>query len=422
MSAGRRNLLRVAAVLAVVASSCGDDDDDDDDAAAPSAAVASTAPPEDPVADAEARVAAAQDAVADATASLEAAVDQTCGDAETYLDALDRYGKLFTDGAATVGDVQTLGADLVAPRDTVTAAAAAVVEARTALAAAEQELIDAEAALAVAIATASSVPPPASTEPAPTTSTLVPAASVDRVRQAEEELATASAGITEATPLADATAEYNSAAFALQIAWSRVLVEGGCLSDEEQAQALEQVTAYTVDAQTRLQAAGYDPGDIDGIYGPKTVAAVKQLQADSGLRETGYLDAATTAALDAKLAELGAQEAAAAMTETAAVQAVLTAAGFWSGPIDGEWTDELTQALMAFQTALGVPPTGAVDVATLAAFEQALAERDAIVQGAATSTTPPATTPPRTTVAPPPPQPEPEPTTAAATSTSAAGP
>ena len=183
------------------------------------------------------------------------------------------------------------------------------------------------------------------------------------------------------------------------------------------------MTAYTVNAQTRLQAAGYDPGDIDGIYGPKTVAAVKQLQADNGLRETGFLDAATTAALDAKLAELGAQEEAAAMTETAAVQAVLTAAGFWSGPIDGQWTDELTEALMAFQTALGVPPTGAVDVATLAAFEQALAERDAIVQGAATSTTPPATTPPRATVAPPPPQPEPEPTTAAATSTSvAAGP
>ena len=118
-------------MLAVVASSCGDDDDvADDDAAAPSSAVASTAPAEDPVAAAEARVAAAQGAVADATASLDAAVDEACGDAETYLDALDRYGKLFTDDAATVGDVQTLGADLVEPRDTVTAAAAAVVDAR----------------------------------------------------------------------------------------------------------------------------------------------------------------------------------------------------------------------------------------------------------------------------------------------------
>ena len=158
-----------------------------------------------------------------------------------------------------------------------------------------------------AIATVSSVAPPEGTEPAATTSTLVPAASVERVRQAEEDLAAAAAGITAATPLADATAEYNSAAFALQIAWSWVLVEGGCLSDEQQAQALDQVTAYTVDAQTRLQAAGYDPGEIDGIYGPNTVAAVKQLQADSGLRETGYLDAATTAVLDAKLAELGAR-------------------------------------------------------------------------------------------------------------------
>ena len=180
---------------------------------------------------------------------------------------------------------------------------------------------------------------------------------------------------------------------------------------------------YTVNAQTRLQAAGYDPGDIDGIYGPKTVAAVSNCRPTTGCARPGSSTAATTAALDAKLAELGAQEEAAAMTETAAVQAVLTAASFWSGPIDGQWTDELTQALMAFQTALGVPPTGAVDVATLAAFEQALAERDAIVQGAATSTTPPATTPPRPTVAPPFAAPEPDPTlTAATTSTSVAGP
>ena len=38
------------------------------------------------------------------------------------------------------------------------------------------------------------------------------------------------------------------------------------------------------------------------------------------------------------------------------------------------WTDELTAALQEFQIALGVEPTGVVDAATLAAFEQALAE------------------------------------------------
>lgn len=384
MSTALRRLLGVAAALAVLVSACGDDD------TAPSA---SSAPAEDPVTAAEARVSAAESAVDEAQAHLDTAGEQFCGDATAYVDTLDRYGKLFTDSTATVGDVQTLGADLVAPRDAVAAALDAVAAARDDLAAAEQELVDAQAALAIAVATASSLPAPTSTEPGTTTTTtLVPAATVDRVRQAEEELTATAAGITETTPLAEATAEYNSAAFALQIAWSRLLFDAGCLSDEQEAQAVEQVTAYTADLQARLQQAGYDPGEVDGIYGPQTVAAVQQLQADSGLRETGYLDAATAAALDARLAELGQEAAAAAAADTAAVQTVLRTTGFWNGPIDGVWTDELTAALMAFQEALGVPPTGAVDVATLAAFEQALAARDAIVRDAATSTTTPVTT------------------------------
>jgi peptidoglycan hydrolase-like protein with peptidoglycan-binding domain len=385
VSTALRRFLGVATALAVVVGACGDDDD--------TAPAASSVPAEDPVTAAEARVSAAQSAVADTQAALDAAGEQFCGDAVAYVDTLDRYGKLFTDSTATVGDVQTLGADLVAPRDAVAAAADAVAPARDARAAAEQELVDAQAALAIAVATASSLPVPASTEPGTTTTTtLVPAATVDRVRQAEEELTATAAGITEATPLAEATAEYNSAAFALQIAWSRMLFDAGCLSDEQEAQAVEQVTAYTADLQARLQQAGYDPGEVDGIYGPQTMAAVQQLQADSGLRETGYLDAATATALDARLAELGQEAAAAAAADTAAVQTVLRTTGFWNGSIDGVWTDELTAALMAFQDALGVPPTGAVDVATLAAFQQTLAARDAIVRDGATSTTAPVTT------------------------------
>ena len=51
----------------------------------------------------------------DSQEALEAAGEQFCADAESYLEVLDRYGKLFTDEAATVGDIQTLGADLVEP-------------------------------------------------------------------------------------------------------------------------------------------------------------------------------------------------------------------------------------------------------------------------------------------------------------------
>lgn len=348
----------------------------------------------DAVVAAQARVDAAQSAVADAQGALSEAGKTFCGVATDYVEALDRYGKLFTDEAATVGDVKTAGADLVAPRENVSAAGGGVEAAKTALTQAEQELIDAQAALTAAIASASSKPAPTTTPATATPTTLVPRATMERVQQAEKDLADAEKGITDQTLLTDATAEYNSAAFALQIAWLQLLSEAGCLTDKEQANAVEQVTAYTTQLQTELKQVGYYTGPIDGIYGPQTVAGVKKLQADSGLPETGFVDAATSRALDEKLAALGQQTAAAAMTQTASVQTVLKLTGFWTGAIDGKWTDELTAALKEFQKKLGVKPTGEVDAATLGAFEQALSElkASATASGSAPVTVTAATT------------------------------
>ena len=366
---------------------------------------------EDPVAAAEARVEAAESGVAESEEALVAAHEQFCVDAESYIEVLDRYGKLFSDDVATVGDVETAGADLVEPRETVVTAVDDVEAAKVAVAEAGQELLDAQVALAEAIATASSVPTSVTTPDSTTTTTLVPAATIERVQQAEDELAQAGEGITAATPLAEATAEYNSAAFALQIAWLRLFSDAGCFSDEQQAEAVEQVTAYTTTLQTELQQVGYYEGPIDGIYGPATVDAVKRLQADSDLTETGFVDRATAQALDALLADLELQTAATNLTHTASVQTVLTLTGYWSGPIDGVWTDELTAALQDFQTALGVEPTGIVDAATLAAFQQALAGQGSRHRHRTTEPTePPATaaaTTPETTPAAPTPEPEP---------------
>ena len=213
------------------------------------------------------------------------------------------------------------------------------------------------------------------------------------MQQAEADLATASEGITDATPLAEATAEYNSAAFALEIAWLRLLADAGCLTDEQQNEAVDQVSDYTLALQTQLQQAGYYSGEIDGIYGPLTVDAVKQLQTENDLPVTGFVDRATANALDEKMAELGEHAAEQTLAQTAALQTVLTLTGYWSGPVDGQWTDKLTDALKAFQIALGVDPTGAVDASTLAAFREAVAN----VRSAATSTTTTTNPPPTTT-------------------------
>jgi peptidoglycan hydrolase-like protein with peptidoglycan-binding domain len=395
----RRSVLALVAV-ALLASACGDDDDDavsttgtsprETTIASASTETTAATEPENAVVAAEEQVEAAQADVAEARDAVTAADQQFCDETTGYIEALDRYGKLFTDDAATVGDIETAGADLVEPRQSVASAATAVDDAHTARAAAEQALVEAQATLARAIATASSVPPSSTTPATTTTTTIVPPATIERVRQAENDLAQAAEGITDATPLTEATAEYNSAAFALEVAWLQLLSDAGCLTDEQQAQAVELVAAYTTTLQTELQQTGYYEGSVDGIYGPQTVSGVKRLQADSGLRETGFVDQATGQALDAQVAELGQQQAAAETTHTATVQTVLSLTGFWTGAIDGQWTDELTAALQAFQTALGVEPTGVVDAATLAAFEQALAELANVI------TTTPTTTPPTT--------------------------
>lgn len=44
--------------------------------------------------------------------------------------------------------------------------------------------------------------------------------------------------------------------------------------------------------QEHLKAAGFDPGPIDGIFGPRLKAALRQYQAVHGLQVTGLLDEA----------------------------------------------------------------------------------------------------------------------------------
>jgi peptidoglycan hydrolase-like protein with peptidoglycan-binding domain len=422
--------------FAVIATACGGDDDADEptgdvveteapaptdetgtEATEPTEAPEETEAPRDPVAAAQRRVDDATEAVADAQSGLDDANEEFCANTEDYVDALDRYGKLFTDREATVGDVRVLGEDLVEPRETVEGSIQTVFDARDALAAAQQELTDAEVALVEAIATASSIPTSSVTPETTTTTTIVPQATVDRVEQAEQDLADVTEGITDATPLSEATAEFNSAALALQIAWMRVLLDAGCLDDEQQANAINAVTAFTANLQTQLQLVGLYSGAIDGIYGPDTVAAVKQLQKDAGLRETGYMDRATSEALDALLAEVTQQEADLQRNQAAAVQGVLTLLGYWTAPIDGIWSAQLEIALKQFQTDLGVPPTGAVDAATLAAIEQAIAALAGIVAGTTPPTVPP-TEPPATE--PPAPEPTAPPETEPATVTTVA--
>jgi murein L,D-transpeptidase YcbB/YkuD len=322
---------------------------------------------------AQAQVTAKEKAVKEAQTAATTASDEFCTASKTYIEALDRYGDIFTQTAPTVGDVRKAGSDLAKPRDNAFDGAEAAVTAQKELATAEKELAEAQAALERAKAGPSGVPS-AVAGPQPTATPLVASATVDRVEKAESDFADAQGAITDTTTLAAASEQFNSAAVALEFAWLRLFVEAGCVPDAQAQQAEAAVSSYVTTLQKDLATAGYYKGEIDGIYGPETVAAVEELQKANGLPVTGAVDKATAAALQAKIAALGGAAAQQDTATTAAIQQTLKLAGFWDGPVDGVWTPALTDAVKAFQTKLGVEPTGAVDAATISAFEKALAQ------------------------------------------------
>jgi len=339
---------------------------------------------------AEARVSAKEKDLADAKADLASKSAQFCDASQTYITALDRYGDVLTQISPTVGDVKEAGTDLERPREDALSDAEAAVEAQQKVVEATQELADAQAALTAAKQPGSAAP----TTPAGTTSPkpLAPETTVNRVQQAESELSAAQQGITDETPLSQATAQFNAAAVALEMSWLRLFSDAGCLTGEEQVKAEAAVRDYTTALQTSLRDAGYYDGPVDGVYGPATVDAVQALQKANGLPSTGTVDKSTADALQRDLAAKGGAAAQQELVATTAVQQTLRLAGFWDGPVDGTWTPALTAALKEFQTALGVKPTGTVDAATISALEKAIAEAPAAPPSPGTSA-PPTTSP-----------------------------
>jgi Putative peptidoglycan binding domain/BON domain len=69
-------------------------------------------------------------------------------------------------------------------------------------------------------------------------------------------------------------------------------------SDMKQSMTDAPGQAHVRTAQQKLKDKGYDPGPIDGIWGPRTAAAVSDFQRKENLTVTSRLDAATLGKLD----------------------------------------------------------------------------------------------------------------------------
>ncbi|MEN9797846.1 MAG: hypothetical protein RL653_1542 [Pseudomonadota bacterium] len=130
--------------------------------------------------------------------------------------------------------------------------------------------------------------------------------------------------------------------------------------------------------QQLLTSAGFDPGPVDGQFGPMTEAAVLQFQRRKGISVDGSVGAETWGALwggnaaPASAAATGARGILASGASGASVtklQQALTAAGYDPGPVDGEFGPQTRAAVVRFQRDAGLVVDGLVAAQTWRALE-----------------------------------------------------
>jgi peptidoglycan hydrolase-like protein with peptidoglycan-binding domain len=126
--------------------------------------------------------------------------------------------------------------------------------------------------------------------------------------------------------------------------------------------------------QRLLANAGFNPGPIDGIFGPGTLAAVRAFQASRGLRVDGIVGVQTWTALGVNCQvptppptcptlRRGSRGPAVVM-----LQRLLNQRGFNVGPVTGFFGPRTEAAVRAFQGSERIPVTGVVDVVTWTAL------------------------------------------------------
>lgn len=130
----------------------------------------------------------------------------------------------------------------------------------------------------------------------------------------------------------------------------------------------EQVKAL----QRQLGVLGFDPGPVDGRYGPQTTDAVKHLQEVSGLRPDGIVGPLTAEALRHSAPEPPADDRA---ERVKALQRQLSWLGFEPGPADGQYGSLTTGAVRRFQEAHDLPVDGIVDRTTADTLRATVAQR-----------------------------------------------
>jgi peptidoglycan hydrolase-like protein with peptidoglycan-binding domain/DNA invertase Pin-like site-specific DNA recombinase len=126
--------------------------------------------------------------------------------------------------------------------------------------------------------------------------------------------------------------------------------------------------------QRRLRAFGHRPGPVDGLYGPRTQAAVERLQRDGGIAVDGIVGPQTRRLLNADappLAPGAGYGQPGGSPQVRDIQRRLRALGSRPGPIDGLYGPRTEAAVERFQRSAGQPASGVLSPATAAAHARA---------------------------------------------------
>jgi peptidoglycan hydrolase-like protein with peptidoglycan-binding domain len=146
--------------------------------------------------------------------------------------------------------------------------------------------------------------------------------------------------------------------------------------------------------QEKLRQKGYDvAGQVDGVWGDSTSAAVTRFQQANGLAPTGQLDTSLLSALD--IGDVLAGETASKFLDgllgadrnqadakgigaplfvspahVAQIQHVLAERGFYKGEVDGLWGESTAAAANQYRTAMGLEADDGIDIALLQTLHQ----------------------------------------------------
>ncbi|MGZ4264310.1 MAG: peptidoglycan-binding protein [Solirubrobacteraceae bacterium] len=124
--------------------------------------------------------------------------------------------------------------------------------------------------------------------------------------------------------------------------------------------------------QRQLDMLGFDPGPVDGRFGPQTTDAIKHLQEAHDLRPDGIVGPLTAEVLRQNAPESPADERA---ERVKMLQRQLSWLGFEPGPTDGRYGPLTTGAVKRFQEAHDLPVDGIVGHATAETLRASIAQR-----------------------------------------------